>query len=335
MAHNCKRACSFGRRDEDYILDPELVKVFKRDGLAILPDLLTEDEISEIETVYDKFMNREIHVPGKDFCDMSKPYSTPFEEWSIVNCMLPTRYYPQFAQNIFERLAGKIAAQLFPDVTMVKDYDQLLNKRSGKRDAVFGWHQDMAYWPPPNITRDTRTVTFSLAIDETTEENGCIRYVPGSQKSQRLRRHAPLGANRDDAHAVRLELDADDVVKLAPCRRGSATIHDEYVVHGSGGNASPGQRRTYVLALRTSETVAKERAIGFTHSHNDKTNWDNWSEAATCPPKSSSPLSSSKYFVWLSGRVRSVRRKLELTFARVLSWPKWKIAARLMLFSKL
>lgn len=33
-------------------------------------------------------------------------------------------------------------------------------------------------------------------------------------------------------------------------------------------------RRTYVVAFRTEDTVAQERAAGFTHSHNDDVNWD-------------------------------------------------------------
>ena len=36
-------------------------------------------------------MKQEIKVPGKDFCDMSKSFDTPFEEFSIVNAMLPTK----------------------------------------------------------------------------------------------------------------------------------------------------------------------------------------------------------------------------------------------------
>jgi phytanoyl-CoA hydroxylase len=40
------------------------------------------------------FMERQIHVPGKDFCDMSKPLSAKFEDYSLVNAMLPRKYYP-------------------------------------------------------------------------------------------------------------------------------------------------------------------------------------------------------------------------------------------------
>ena len=219
-------------------------------------------------------------IQGKDFCDMSKPYDTPREEYSVINAMLPRKYYPELQNNIYERVAQSIANQLFGNLTMVIDYDQLLDKMPGAEDAVFAWHQDMAYWPPPSMTPDTTTVTFSLALDTTTIQNGCIKYIPGSGVSKQLKNHQPLGKDRDEAHAIRIHVDeTKEEVAYAQVPRGSASIHDEYVVHGSGGNLSNGPRRTYVIAFRTQETVARERAAGFTHSHNDKVNWDvfnNW-----------------------------------------------------------
>jgi hypothetical protein len=48
------------------------------------------------------------------------------------------------------------------------------------------------------------------------------------------------------------------------------TIHDERIVHGSDGNQSEEWRKTYVAAFRDIKTIEEERAMGFTHSHNDK-----------------------------------------------------------------
>ncbi len=273
-----------GRISSDfYVLTEDQIETFHRDGLVTLHDVLTEEEVAEIEEVFDKFMNREIHVPGKDFCDMSKPFGIPFEEWSIVNCMLPTRYHPPLQNNIFEKLTSVIVRQFHPKTEMTKDYDQFLNKRPGKSDAVFAWHQDMGYWPNPKAlgVEETATCTFSLAIDDSTEENGCLRYVPGSGLPRKLRQHAPLASSRDEGHALTIELDESkgDVEKLAPCKRGSITVHDEFVIHGSGGNRAPDrQRRTYVLAYRPKTVVDAERKLGFTHSHNDEVNWDTFND---------------------------------------------------------
>jgi len=263
--------------DDEFILTQEQIQTFFQNGLVTIPNVLTSEEVSFMEEAFEKFLNGTIKVPDKDFCDMSKPFGTPRENWSIINAMLPTKYDPELQGNVYERLTESMVHQLFPSRSMTKDYDQLLNKLPGKADAIFAWHQDMAYWPgsPALGVKGTETATFSLAIDDSTEENGCLRYVVGSQAFKTLRPHVPLSGSRDEGHALTIELGPDDVVELAPASKGSLTIHDEYVVHGSGGNQSPNrQRRTYVLAYRAGDIVEAERKIGFSHSHNDEVNWD-------------------------------------------------------------
>ena len=115
---------------------------------------------------------------------------------------------------------------------------------------------------------------FSLALDSTTEQNGCIRYIAGTGKDKVLREHVPVGKNREESHAIAIEVGEKEVVSYAEVKRGSISMHDEYVVHGSGGNNSPGKRRTYVIAFRVKDTVRRERSANFTHSHNDVINWD-------------------------------------------------------------
>lgn len=87
-----------------------------------------------------KFMNREIDVPGKDFCDMSQGYDVPFEEYQIINAMLPRKYYPPLQGNIYEIRAAHINEQLWGEGFDI-DYDQFLAKKPNKNKAVFAWHQ--------------------------------------------------------------------------------------------------------------------------------------------------------------------------------------------------
>jgi phytanoyl-CoA hydroxylase len=73
----------------------------------------------------------------------------------------------------------------------------------------------MAYWPNPQMTPDTRTVTFSLAFDSTNVENGCIRYIPGSGKSKVLRNHKPVASNREEGHAIAVVVGEDEDIRYA------------------------------------------------------------------------------------------------------------------------
>lgn len=275
----------YGRISSDeYQLTTEEIEAFHRDGCITIPDLLTDDEVSPLTHVFDQFVNGNIHVPGKDFCDMSQPFGIPYSDWRLVNCMLPRVYHPPLQNNVYERLTQSIARQLFPSQTMTLDYDQWLNKRPNQEEAVFAWHQDMAYWPSSTVLNvtTTDTCTFSLALDDSDAENGCLRYLVGTGHDG-LRPHRPAHSDsRSEGHALTTDVDpTKDTVRLAPARRGSVTIHNEYVVHGSAGNTSPRQRRTYVIAYRADEIVQAERRIGFTHSHNDEVNWDTFTSSTT------------------------------------------------------
>lgn len=263
---------AYGRQGRDYILTDEEIAQFHRDGYVTLRGVMTEEELAPLEAEFERFVTGQVPDMGKDFCDMSGPYDRKFEDFSLVNAVLPRRYEPALRDNLYEARTASIARQLVGE-TATLDYDQFLAKRPAKPDAVFTMHQDLGYWPTG--TPEPLTATCSLALDDADAENGCLVVVPGSQK-QGLRPHRPLmGDDRSKSHILSVTLsDEDEVVEL-PLKRGDITVHDELIVHGSGGNSSPDRwRRTYIVAYRTKACVDFERSIGFTHSHNDEITWE-------------------------------------------------------------
>lgn len=265
-----------GRDGENYWLTPQQIETYHRDGYITLDDVVTEEELAEIEPLYQEFIEGKVPDMGRDFCDMSGPYDRAFEEFQLVNAVLPRKYRAELQGNIFERRAESIARQLIGD-EIALDYDQFLAKRPNKGGAKFAWHQDLGYWPTG--TPDTKTTTCSLALDDADEANGCLQVVPGSHLEPELRPHRPMlsstgdRGDREESHVLTAELKEADEVVLLPVKRGSVSVHNEKIVHGSGGNESSRWRRTYIVAHRSKQTVAHERAIGFTHSHNDKIQW--------------------------------------------------------------
>jgi len=254
------------RRGDGYLVSDAERQAFKRDGFVHLKGVLSPAELAEIEAVYDRFLRGEIPVPGKDFNDMTTgEHGTDPSGYAIVNVMVPRRYHPDWQDNVFERRAASIAAQLCGE-GMVIDFDQLLAKQPGRDDAVFGWHQDQAYWID---TDDRRTATCWLAVDASTPENGCMQFLPGSH-CEPVRPHHPLHGDRGTSHTLVTDLRPDDVLVPVPIERGDITVHSEGVLHGSGGNTTADSwRRAYIVAFRSRSTVQAERELGFTHSHND------------------------------------------------------------------
>lgn len=268
------------RRDfESYRITADEIRHYREQGYLSLNGFLTETEMETLDPWFDHFIQGKQPDMGKDFCDMSQPYGTPYEEFRLVNAMLPSHYRNELKHNIFFRVAQSVADQLYEN-SAVMDYEQFLAKRPEKTAAEFAMHQDLGYWPK---TKNTWTATFSLALSDSDLENGCLQVCPGTNKEKELRKHVPKDfhgqqedgdSSREDSHTLVIEMLPSDELVYLPVKRGSVTIHDERIVHGSGGNTSSDWRKTYVMAFRDSETVREERAMGFTHSHNDEVNWD-------------------------------------------------------------
>ncbi|NBQ98848.1 MAG: phytanoyl-CoA dioxygenase family protein [Actinobacteria bacterium] len=254
------------RRGESYLVSADELEAFRRDGYVHLRGVMSPAEMDSIEQVYDRFLRGEIAVEGKDFNDMTTgEHGTDPSGYAVVNVMLPRRYHPEWQGNLFERRAQSIADQLCGE-GMTIDFDQLLAKSPGRPDAVFHWHQDQAYWID---TEDRRTATCWLAVDDSTLENGCMQFLPGSHREP-VRPHRPLHEDRSASHTLVTDLRPGDSMVPVPIGRGDITVHNEGVLHGSGGNHSAASyRRAYIVAFRSRSTVEEERRRGFTHSHND------------------------------------------------------------------
>jgi Phytanoyl-CoA dioxygenase (PhyH) len=267
---------AFRREGNTYKVTAEEIAQYKEQGYIILNDVITAEEIDMIDPYFDLLVSGAKAAEMKrDFCDMSQPYGTPIEKFKLVNAMLPSKYCPELVNNIYFQLAQSIADQLYEGKAAM-DYEQFLAKKPQEAGAEFAMHQDLGYWPK---TENTWTATVSLALNDADVENGCLQVVPGSNKEAALRSHFPKqygtenstgNENRDEGHTLVIDMKDTDEILYLPVKKGSVTVHDERIVHGSAGNTTKVWRKTYVMAFRDVDTIAKERSIGFTHSHNDE-----------------------------------------------------------------
>ncbi len=106
-------------------------------------------------------------------------------------------------------------------------------------------HQDGEYWP----IRPLATCSVWIALDDVTRENGCMRFIPGSHKSQ-----TPYAHERQDRDDVVINMEIDkatyDVASAVDIEleAGQMSLHDIYLIHGSNANRSNNRRAG--LALR-------------------------------------------------------------------------------------
>src|SRR5579871_6869761 len=125
--------------------------------------------------------------------------------------------------------------------------------------SQFPWHQDDGYTP----VDPSPYLTLWLALNDATEENGCISVLPGSHRGG-LAPHVgtPLGLS---CHS----LDDLDQGVFVPVSAGSMAAFQSLTMHKSGINRSTGIRKAYVIQyskaglrnLRTGELVTDKIAV--------------------------------------------------------------------------
>ena len=106
-------------------------------------------------------------------------------------------------------------------------------------------HQDSAYWTsidPPNL------VICWMALDDATEENGCMRFIPGSHKLGVIE-HKRLEDFRVEDEKVDY---ASEV--CVPLKAGGCSFHHSLAMHRTDANRSDDRR----IGL----TVAYMSAVG-------------------------------------------------------------------------
>lgn len=86
-----------------------------------------------------------------------------------------------------------------------------------------------------------------IGLDDSTRDNGCVHYVPGSQRWNLL----PVTGLANDMKAIESVLSAEQKEKFRPVaielKKGEASFHHPLMVHGSFANSTQRPRRATVI----------------------------------------------------------------------------------------
>ena len=122
-------------------------------------------------------------------------------------------------------------------------HDQLFCKPA-HHGGVVAWHQDYSYW---TRTQPMAHLSCWIGLDDSTRENGCVHYVPGSHRWNLL----PITGLANDMHAIESVLAVEQRAQFKPVpielRKGECSFHHPLMVHGSYENLSDRRRRGAVI----------------------------------------------------------------------------------------
>jgi ectoine hydroxylase-related dioxygenase (phytanoyl-CoA dioxygenase family) len=135
------------------------------------------------------------------------------------------------------------ASQLLGGAAVRFWHDQLFCKPA-RHGGVVAWHQDYSYW---TRTTPLAHLTCWTGLDDSTRENGCVHYVPGSHRWTDLPRTALAG----DMDAIRSVLNEEQKSLFKPVavelKAGEASFHHPRLLHGSYSNNTNRPRRATVV----------------------------------------------------------------------------------------
>lgn len=123
-------------------------------------------------------------------------------------------------------------------------HDQIFYKPP-KHGGVVAWHQDYSYW---TRTQPMAHLTCWIGLDESTKDNGCLHYIPGSHQWDLL----PITGLAGDMDSIREVLTDEQwetfnhpvAIEL---KAGECSFHHPLLIHGSFANRTDRPRRAAVV----------------------------------------------------------------------------------------
>jgi ectoine hydroxylase-related dioxygenase (phytanoyl-CoA dioxygenase family) len=232
------------------MLDPEHASDFyRKNGYLIVEDLIDRATVDACLAEGTKICRGELGP--LDGLQPSTPDQSDDEVLShYVTCAIAHKLSPLFGKMIAdERIAAVLPHIIGPNVKGI--HSQFFIKHAGMPGN--GWHQDEAFVP----TRDRSLCTAWIALDEATVENGCLRFLPGSQKAgviyPRRRHNDPTIDREEESFGFPQSLDESISIELKP---GSAVFFNGYLLHASFQNVRPsGFRRALLYTYASAESL--------------------------------------------------------------------------------
>jgi ectoine hydroxylase-related dioxygenase (phytanoyl-CoA dioxygenase family) len=231
----------FGR---DHIAD------YHRDGLAIVRGVFNSAEVAELATAFDRQYVAGLTHPS-DFRHgnlMVRVGDDPALGRIVRMVQWPSYADPTLAAIRTDmRLFELVAPLLGSDVKQI--INQLHWKPAGSLISDFAYHQDARFRKPPACYRNLAKsyVQTGIAVDPHTVESGALRVVPGSHRlgAVELGLDAVMGSGIPEDALRSAGLDPADLVDVL-LEPGDVALWSPFLIHGSGRNRSPRDRRFYL-----------------------------------------------------------------------------------------
>ena len=236
-------------------LTPEQRAQFDRDGYLFFPGLFTPEETQNLNAavpaLYSRREDINVREKGKDAVRTNFAahlYSEPFAKLAR---------HPRMIEPVEDLLGEKLYMHQFK-----------INGKMAFEGDVWQWHQDYGTWLNDDMMPTERAMNIAIFLDDVTEHNGPLMFIPGSHKkgvvdakhdltttsyplwtvdNDLIRQLVQRGGGQGGFDAAGRHIDGGIVSPKGPA--GSMILFHSCLVHASGSNLSPFNRVAVYLSL--------------------------------------------------------------------------------------
>ena len=225
---------------KQYRLTDDQVELFHTNGYLAGVHALNDDQIGALRTELAQLIDP--NHPGHHLFYEFHSNEATDPETVLFHALGAWRITPGFHDLLWNPAFLMPASQLLGGAVRFW-HDQLFCKPA-HHGGVVAWHQDYSYW---TRTEPIAHLSCWIGLDDSTLENGCVHYVPGSHRWNLL----PITGLANDMEAIQRVLSEAQKAQFKPVaielKKGECSFHHPLMVHGSYENRSDRPRRGAVV----------------------------------------------------------------------------------------
>ena len=231
------------RERQQWKLSEEQIAFFHEHGFVAGPKILTDQQVDQLRKELETLT--EPGHPGSEFWYEYNSNESPDPSRILFHALGAWRVAPAFHDVLWNAACTTPASQLLGGAVRFW-HDQLFCKPA-MHGGVVAWHQDYSYWMR---TKPMAHLTCWIGLDDSTIDNGCVHYVPGSHRWDLL----PVTGLAGDMDAIKNVLTAEQHQQFnhhvpVELKAGECVFHHPLTIHGSFENRTPHPRRAVVINL--------------------------------------------------------------------------------------
>jgi ectoine hydroxylase len=221
-------------------LSEEQIAAFDEQGYLFLPNVFDAAEVAvlrdEVPAIFAQ--EREEVWREKD----GKAVRTAFAAHTYNEAFRRLAAHPRMIAPVMRLLGGPVYVHQFK-----------INGKEAFDGDVWQWHQDYGTWARDDLMPEARAMNIAVFLDEVTEFNGPLMFIPGSHKAGTLEAGHDLATTSyplwtlDRATITRLAKQGGIVAPKGPA--GSVIMFHSTLVHASPPNISPWGRTIVYVSL--------------------------------------------------------------------------------------